>query len=669
MLLPEAAIQARFPSATLVEHRDGGANGDIYLVRLPEGDRAVKVVDPDLTEQRRERELEALRRISSAYVVAYRGHGLISHEGVDYPYIEMDWVDAPHLEDQLMDVSQWPIEERVRLIAQICEGIDAIGAQGVVHRDLKPLNIMVGANRAPIIVDLGWARLVDLTSITPPAQGTGTTVYNSPEQLRHEGVDPRSDVFAAGIVAYQVLTGRHPFQAADGTYNIAALLAGRPLVGLLTAADVPEEVAAVVERMLAADRARRPRRGAHAAEEITRALVGATPPLAVFPRPCFLPYLGLYKRHVRTGFFSAVQAHGSVIELRVNSCTRAATDLGRAPAAFRLVDPSSMQSFVNVQRNVAYKTYPTLPLDVDPSQLDTAAGALAFASPFLTLEQQLGASVLVAPYIHANAGQMENVERSLRCAEQAISLAGEMPLLAGVSLDAVFIEDDMLRGALLDRLSAVDISGFFILLQDGRADFSQVDRPDLLHGLRDLVEALRSTRQVTFFARIGSVGIPLVVHGAGGFSTGVEARSMHVVPSALANAPATVAQRPISRYYERTLFTFLKYTDSRQARTRTDPTTGNPALGPCACTFCGAGPDLMLSTTPWSDERAARHLLWAMTQDVDELRSLPLRERPTWLGERLTAAINEREGLRRATVVVLDEGRTPNYTNWQAAFL
>lgn len=80
MLLPEAAIQARFPTATSVEHRDGGANGDIYLVRLREGDRAVKVIDPDLTDERRERELEALRRISSAYVVAYRGHGVITHE-------------------------------------------------------------------------------------------------------------------------------------------------------------------------------------------------------------------------------------------------------------------------------------------------------------------------------------------------------------------------------------------------------------------------------------------------------------------------------------------------------------------------------------------------------------------------------------------------------------
>ena len=142
----------------------------------------------------------------------------------------MRWVDGPTL---LAIRGETSLEQKVRLIAQVAEGLGRAHASGIVHRDLKPDNIMITRDGYAKIVDFGVAKLTERTGpraghtgITTPTSRIGTTAYMSPEQVEGKPVDHRADVFSFGTVLYELITGTNPFASpvyADTLHNIVHL--------------------------------------------------------------------------------------------------------------------------------------------------------------------------------------------------------------------------------------------------------------------------------------------------------------------------------------------------------------------------------------------------------------------------------------------------------------
>jgi serine/threonine protein kinase len=669
-LLSEAELAATLPISgiTAVAHAGGGANGTVYRVDASDGVHAIKVVSPALRRERLERELLALRRVASPHVVAYRGHGTIRSGGVDYPFVDMAWVEGPTLDSWVGSSAPPTFDERVEIICQLLEAVDALGGQGVTHRDIKPANIIVGTHGA-VLVDLGWARVESLATITAPGQPTGTYAYNAPEQLRHDAVDTRSDLFSVGIVAFELLTGTHPFVEDDGTgpaLNFSALLAGRPIGGLLASPDISDDLAAVLETLLAAAPALRPRTGAIAADEVRHARVSSRPPMPVFPRAAFLAYQGNRKSHLRSGFAGLADVDGVVLELRVNSGTTAVVDLLRF-GPHRLVDPSSnLSPLAASDQSPIYRRH-GLPSEVVAGDLLSGGNLEAFVRSFVGRQVQLGATAIVSPYLHADPGRKDVIELAARAAEVAKTLAAGRPVLAGVAMDGAVVSDDVSRRDLLNTLTGTTVEGFFFLVADGRSDFRQTDGVGLLSGLREVIEVLTRNRQAPFFARCGSVGLALVAMGAAGFATGIEAKNLHYVPTDPTASEG--GQQPLPRFYERTLLGFLREPEARLARLRIDPSTGQQALAPCSCAFCGAAPDQMRVGAAWDSDASLRHFLSALADDLQELRVRRLPARRAWLDERLTLATSARERLSRAGVVLQPDSQSPAIQAWRDAFL
>lgn len=136
------------------------------------------------------------------------------------PFLVMPYVDCESLQDRLDREGSLPLLDVLRIVVQVARGLAAAHAQGLVHRDVKPANILLerGVERV-MLTDFGLARAVDDATLTRSGLIAGTPHYMSPEQARGEGVDARSDLFSLGSVLYAISTGRPPFRA-ETTYGI-----------------------------------------------------------------------------------------------------------------------------------------------------------------------------------------------------------------------------------------------------------------------------------------------------------------------------------------------------------------------------------------------------------------------------------------------------------------
>lgn len=251
---------ADYPAGTLLADRfriesilGVGGMGVVYLATdLALGvPVALKLLRPELAHrqdafERFRQELLLARQVSSPRVV--RIHDLAQHQG--RWLISMDYVDGQSLDHHLDSHAPLPVEDALRLARQIAEGLAAAHARGVVHRDLKPANILLDTQGNAYISDFGVARSLATSGQTRTGAVVGTPDYLSPEQARGEHVDARSDLYALGLMLYEMLTGKPAF--AGGT--VAEVLAQRMLKVPASVthgrADVPAWVARLVDRLL-----------------------------------------------------------------------------------------------------------------------------------------------------------------------------------------------------------------------------------------------------------------------------------------------------------------------------------------------------------------------------------------------------------------------------------
>ena len=192
-----------------------GAMGTVYLAEGEEGERvALKVVHPHLLERRGffrrfEREAEAGKRVDHPNVVRTHRTELQVVGGTPYCFLVMEYVEGRTLRALLEDLGTVP-EALVREIArQAAEGLQAIHEAGVVHRDVKPENVLITDDHRVRIMDLGVARIQDASvGLTKEGQFAGSLLYAAPEQLKKGTVGPAADLYALGVVLHELATGR-----------------------------------------------------------------------------------------------------------------------------------------------------------------------------------------------------------------------------------------------------------------------------------------------------------------------------------------------------------------------------------------------------------------------------------------------------------------------------
>ena len=253
---PGAAFSDRY---TIVEEVGAGGMGRVYkaIDRMLGTTVALKLMSAAATHsearQRFQRELSVARAITHLNVC--RVHDLGEVDGT--AYISMEYVEGQTLDDLIRSVGVLSPKQTVGLARQICSALEAIHEAGVVHRDLKPSNIMLDRAGRAIVMDFGMAYQRGDDRLTGAGAVVGTLAYLSPEQARGEEAHPQSDVYALGLILFELLTGRRP----PGD-DVSLPLALRERSEACPppsqfAADVPPDLDLLVLRCLERDPARR----------------------------------------------------------------------------------------------------------------------------------------------------------------------------------------------------------------------------------------------------------------------------------------------------------------------------------------------------------------------------------------------------------------------------
>ncbi len=220
---------------------------------------AIKVLAPQFARdaafvERFRREARAAARLNHPNVVNVYDTG--SDDGTHY--IVMEYVDGRTLADRLASGGALPTAAALELAGAVCRALSAAHRQGIVHRDIKPGNVMVTPEGQVKVMDFGIARLADgAETVAQTAAVLGTASYLSPEQARGEPVDERSDIYSLGVVLYEMLTGRPPFTGDSAVAVAYKHVQEAPEPPSRWNPDIPPALDAVVLRCLAKDPANR----------------------------------------------------------------------------------------------------------------------------------------------------------------------------------------------------------------------------------------------------------------------------------------------------------------------------------------------------------------------------------------------------------------------------
>ena len=251
---------------------------------------AVKVIHPHLTG-----DAEFLRRFETeAEAVAQLRHSNIiqvfdfSHEEGAY-YMVMEFVAGESLQERLKRLSdsgrRLSIDEVVKIAAAVCDGAEYAHKRGMIHRDIKPANIMLSVQGDAILADFGLAKIAGTTQHTAAGAVMGTALYMSPEQIRGEQVDARTDLYALGVTLFEMLGGRPPYTA-DSAMTVLMMHLNDPLPDVRELnPDVPDALVAVVEKALAKDPNGRYATAADMAAALRAAASEPAPAVAAAPPP------------------------------------------------------------------------------------------------------------------------------------------------------------------------------------------------------------------------------------------------------------------------------------------------------------------------------------------------------------------------------------------------
>jgi serine/threonine protein kinase/tetratricopeptide (TPR) repeat protein len=233
-----------------------GGMGAVYKANDRELKRtvALKVIRPELARnpaivERFKQELRLSHQVTHKNVIRIYDLG----EGEGVKFITMEYIEGKDLRSLIREKKRFTPEETVEVIQQVCQALDAAHSVGVIHRDLKPQNVMQDRSGRILVMDFGLARTLEGEGMTQTGALVGTMEYMSPEQALGKELDQRSDIFSLGLICYELLTGKMPFVAESALASLIKRTQERAIPVADVDAQIPGALSGIVSKCLERD--------------------------------------------------------------------------------------------------------------------------------------------------------------------------------------------------------------------------------------------------------------------------------------------------------------------------------------------------------------------------------------------------------------------------------
>ena len=270
----------------LIRQLAAGSYGETWLANDLSLDRYVALKLQHQTDDNQEYQTEQfLREARIAASVSHQNVVAIFDAGSqnDRPFLVMEWVDGCTLKEEILGSRRVTPDRALTVTAEILDGLDGIHQRGIIHRDIKPQNIMVNELGTVKLTDFGIARLPGEADARDDGTTTGSAAYMAPEQAQALPITAAADVYAAGVILYEMLTGRLPFVSTDPQQVLEQHIAQPVPRPRRVDPEIPAQLEAVILKALEKD----PRDRFQSAGEMRRAVLAARPHLA--PRRPVIP--------------------------------------------------------------------------------------------------------------------------------------------------------------------------------------------------------------------------------------------------------------------------------------------------------------------------------------------------------------------------------------------
>ncbi|MGB0094065.1 MAG: serine/threonine-protein kinase [Solirubrobacteraceae bacterium] len=250
-----------------------GGMGKVYLATASDGTRvALKIVKDDFARdetfrRRFKREARIAQTVRNPHVIPVLATG--EQDGI--PYLAQQFIDGSSLEQKLKREGRLDLPTTVRICAEVADGLQALWAAGMVHRDIKPGNIMLDLTGKAFITDFGLAKDSQGSVLTMPGQALGSLDYMSPEQIRGEPVTAAADIYSLGCVMFECLQGKPPFADRQGMRVLWAHLQDEPPDPCAGRGDTPPEFTVALKAALRKQPEERPDSSVKYARSLSRA--------------------------------------------------------------------------------------------------------------------------------------------------------------------------------------------------------------------------------------------------------------------------------------------------------------------------------------------------------------------------------------------------------------
>lgn len=630
-----------------------GSFGSVYKTEKDGKFFAIKIFQSELLQteyrSRLDREIKAIQKISHPNVVKIHDFGKFAENNFEYFYIVMDLVEGRTLSEYIGVVNE---DRCIKIIESILDTIDSIHLQGVLHRDLKPDNIMINSKGVPIILDFGLAKLIDYSSITQTGDTVGTFYYMSPEQITDsKHLDNRSDYFSIGVIFYQLLTGTLPHDAEYVPALIEQIKNQYPISPSELNSDITNQTENVILKLLEKE----PYRRYQSAVEIIEDLKAS--PKRKFRKidlsDKFYVRLLNNERSVFEDGIKEKLIDNVVFPANFFQDYKPTMDVLRKSGVSLSTDPATNRlTYTAFSKTIGLQKLPYSSGDevtpIEKSDFSSITQIKDYVRKVLDYQVQNGITELSAPFFFAKSSKDEWFQINIKLLKESVSYRDQyyskMPLWGNIcmNIDSWHNKDE--KAAILNQYVKTGADGFFIY---GDPVGNQSNLTQLFHYV-DLLRKLQTASQVPVIAcRVNGLGLVLMCLGISGISSGISALDSFQ-ESLLCDAKKDYGPEP--RYYIPELMSLVSL-EKRVTTKLID--IDNSSIGAdlrCSCKYCAG----IHSGTPLTQNNLKLHFLQRRKQEIEEIKNLPMANRVDYIDNKIDRAMEYSKVLSREGIKVGD---------------